>query len=368
MTSVSVNARFRLRPVTGVERFALEVCSRLVSDPDLEVGDVSPSQNPTGLRGHAWEQFVLPRRVPRDAVLFSPCNTGPLALRRQLVVMHDAAVWDYPDGFSASFGHLYRRLLPRLARRAALVATVSEFSRARLAPRLGLPEEDILVLGNAVGEAFSPGNEESGENPEDAPSLLCVGSMDPRKNIPRLVRAWLDLKTARRIPDNAVLKIIGGTNPKNFAALPRVEDASVEWLGRVDDEALIRRYREAAAFIYPSYYEGFGLPPLEAMACGCPVLLSRAASLPEVGGPAFAPEDPRSEGAALYFDPFNEADIGDAIARFFALDPATRDHLRRNALARAGQFSWNAVAEKVSEALQQLDGSPFCGLAVQKNS
>lgn len=354
MTPVSVNARFRLRPLTGVERFAGEVSSRLASDPTLSVGEFFPSQNPTGLRGHAWEQFVLPRRVPRDAVLFSPCNTGPLALRRQLVVIHDAAVWDYPDGFSASFGHLYRRLLPRLARRVALVATVSEYSRTRLAPRLGLPEENILVLGNAVSDTFSPGDA-AATTDDDAPSLLCVASMDPRKNLHRLVRAWLQLKTAGRLPDGATLKLVGGTNPSSFAAFERVDDESIEWLGRVDDEALINRYREAAAFIYPSYYEGFGLPPLEAMACGCPVLLSRAASLPEVGGPAFAPDNPRSEGAALYFDPFSEGEIGDAIARFFALDSATRDRLRRNALARAGRFSWDAVAQKVSGALQQLE-------------
>lgn len=353
MTRVFINARFRRRPVTGVERFAMEVGSRLATNPTLEVGEISPSQNRAGLTGHLWEQLVLPRRIARDGVLFSPCNTGPLALRRQLVVIHDAAVWDYPEGFSASFGHLYRQLLPRLAGRAALVATVSEDSRNRLAPRLGLPEEKILVLGNAVGEAFSPAqSEHSGDKP---PSLLCVGSMDPRKNLPRLVRTWLDLKTARRLPDKAILKIAGGANPKSFAAVPRIEDESIEWLGRVDDDTLIRHYREATAFIYPSYYEGFGLPPLEAMACGCPVLLAKVTSLPEVGGPEFIPDEPASNGAVLYFDPFSQADIGDTIVRFFDLASSARRLLRRNALARAGRFSWDAVAEKTGAALKTLE-------------
>jgi glycosyltransferase involved in cell wall biosynthesis len=346
MTRVLVNARFRARPVTGVERFAIEVSSRLASHASLEVGEVAPDEPLAGLKGHAWEQFALPRRVSRETILFSPCNTGPLAVRRQLVVIHDAAVWDHPEGFSGSFGHLYRQLLPRLAKRATLVATVSEFSRKQLAPRLGLPEEKIIVLGNAVSEAFSPG--EPADASDTPPSLLCVGSMDPRKNLNRLVQSWLDLKAAGRLPDRATLKLVGGTNPKSFAAFERVEDDSILWLGRVDDETLIRHYREAGAFIYPSYYEGFGLPPLEAMACGCPLLISRAASLPEVGGPEFDPADPESSGAAIYFDPFSEADIAEAIVRFFALSAETRDRLKKNALARARAFSWENVAGRVA--------------------
>jgi len=352
MTRVLINARFRHRPITGVERFAIEVSSRLASNPALEVGEVMPGKPLAGLKGHAWEQFVLPRRIPRHTVLFSPCNTGPLAVRRQLVVIHDAAVWDHPEGFSASFGHLYRQLLPRLAKRAALVATVSEYSRKQLAPRLGLPEEKILVLGNAVSEAFSPGSETA--SIDAPPSLLCVGSMDPRKNLKRLVQAWLDLKAARRLPDKATLRLVGGTNPKSFAAFERVEDDSIEWLGRVDDDTLIRHYREADAFLYPSYYEGFGLPPLEAMACGCPILISNAASLPEVGGPEFDPGDPQSTGAAIYFDPFSEADIGDAIVRFFALSAEARSRLRRNVLARAVLFSWERVAGSVGGEMAGL--------------
>jgi len=350
MTRVLINARFRTRPVTGVERFAMEVSSRLASHESLEVEEILPDGNLSGLKGHAWEQFALPRRMTRDAILFSPCNTGPLAVRRQLVVIHDAAVWDHPEGFSRSFRTVYQQLLPRLAKKAALVATVSEFSRRQLAPRLGLPEENILVLGNAVSDAFSPGHAHASD--EAIPSLLCVGSMDPRKNLNRLVQAWLDLKAARRLPDGATLKLVGGTNPKSFAAFERVEDDSIEWLGRVDDDTLIRHYREAGAFIYPSYYEGFGLPPLEAMACGCPVLLSHAASLPEVGGPAYDPADPDSGGAAIYFDPFSENTIGEAILRFFALNAEARQRLRKNAQTRAERFSWEAVAGKVAERIR----------------
>ncbi len=351
MTRLFINARFRQRPVTGVERFAMEVSARLAKTGGFQVTDISPSRSVSGLKGHLWEQLALPQKIDRDSILFSPCNTGPLVAKRQLAVIHDAAVWDFPEGFSPAFRKLYQELLPRLAKRA-VVATVSEFSRTQLAPRLGLPEEKILVLGNAVSSDFSPG-----ENAESAPrplSLLCVGSMDPRKNINRLVNAWLALKAGGRLPDGACLKLVGGTNPKNFAAFERVEDSSIEWLGRVNDGTLIRLYREAGAFIYPSYYEGFGLPPLEAMACGCPVLLSREASLPEVGGPAFEPCQPDTNGVVIYFDPFSETAIGEAILKFLGMDSAQKIRMRENARARSREFSWDAVALRVAGGLRNI--------------
>ncbi len=353
MIPVFINARFRSRPVTGVERFAMEVSSRIEQSGDLAVREVTPATPLSGMKGHAWEQFVLPRQVAPDGILFSPCNTGPISVKRQLVVIHDAAVWDCPEGFSRSFGSLYRQLLPRLAKRSHTVATVSQFSRKQLAPRLGLPEEKILVLGNAVSSAFTP--DASSSDLDGSPSLLCVGSMDPRKNLNRLINAWIALKNTGRLPENASLKLIGGTNPKNFAAFALTEDSSIQWLGRVDDEALINHYRKASAFIYPSYYEGFGLPPLEAMACGCPVLISREASLPEVGGPAFNPADPTSTGAALYFDPFSEESIGEAILDFFALNIAARSRLRTNAIARSGEFSWDTIAGHTVKALRRME-------------
>lgn len=344
MTSLLLNARFRLRPHTGVERFASELAAQLHEDAELKMRETDPGRELAGARGHLWEQLVLPQRRKRGELLLSLGNTGPLAVKRQLVVIHDAAVWDHPEGFSSSFRRVYQELLPRLARRSALVATVSEFSRRRLAPHLGLPEEKILVLGNAAGPAFSP---EVSRNPKDrlagGPVLLCVASVDPRKNLERLLRVWLDLHQRGRLPEGARLQLIGGANPRTFASVEKIEGQGIEWLGRVDDTELIRRYRRADGFIFPSLYEGFGLPPLEAMACGCPVLLSRAASLPEVGGEA-----------ARYFDPESETDMAQAIEAFLALDAEHRAEARRAALERAAQFSWAAVAGRVSAAVRAL--------------
>jgi glycosyltransferase involved in cell wall biosynthesis len=371
MTRVRLNARFRLRPLTGVERFAAEVSARLARDSRLSLAETAPAKPLAGLKGHAWEQFALPRHLGRDEVLFSPCNTGPVTVSRQLVVVHDAAVWDCPEGFSRPFRAVYRQLLPRLARRAAVLATVSQFSRRRLAERLGIDEGRILVLGNAASPDFSPGppnpvrpaTEEGlvrpdpiGPEAKEGLVLLCVGSMEPRKNLGRLLRAWLALQAAGRLPEGARLELVGGANPRNFAGVDRVEGAGIDWLGRVGDAELVARYRRADAFVYPSLYEGFGLPPLEAMACGCPALLSRAASLPEVGGEAYDPAAADSSGAVLYFDPESEEEIAASISRFLGLAPADRERMRRNALARAARFSWDEVADRAAGALAGIAG------------
>lgn len=354
MMPVSLNARFRHRPVTGVERFAEEVSSRLSEDLGIDLREISPSRRLDGLKGHAWEQFILPRRIKFDEVLFSPCNTGPISVRRQLVVIHDAAVWDCPEAFSSGFRTVYQQLLPRLAKSAATVATVSEFSRTRLAFHLGISEEKIRLLGNAVGPEFSPGSSESGSGEDSrvhrrdsTPIFLCVGSMDPRKNLARLLRAWVSLQSSQKLPEGARLQLIGGANPNNFAGVEKIDGKGIEWLGRVDDAELIHRYRCADAFIYPSLYEGFGLPPLEAMACGCPVLLSNTASLPEVGGSL-------EEGATLYFDPNSEQGIASALESFICLSEESRLEMRTRALTRASRFAWEQVASRTAEMLREI--------------
>jgi len=146
MIELACNTRFRHRPLTGVERFASETIARLAERPDLGLREIDPGRPLAALRGHAWEQIALPRKVAPGEVLFSPCNTGPVLVERQLVVIHDAAVWDRPEGFSRPFRMVYRQLLPALAERSAAVATVSEFSRQRLAECLGLPAERIAVI------------------------------------------------------------------------------------------------------------------------------------------------------------------------------------------------------------------------------
>ncbi|MEM1442717.1 MAG: hypothetical protein AAGF67_10270, partial [Verrucomicrobiota bacterium] len=238
---VTLNARFRTRPVTGVERFASEVSDRLAQSESISFEEIQPDKPLSGLKGHAWEQFALSRKIGKDSVLFSPCNTGPISVHRQLVVIHDAAVWDCPEGFSRSFRTLYQKLLPALGRKAAAIATVSEFSRDRLAEKLRLPEEKITVLGNAAGPEFSPG--ESSSDPVGPPTLLCVGSIDPRKNTTRLIEAWAAAGRRGVLPEGARLNIIGSARPSTFGHVELTQAPGIHWLGRVSDEELIEHYR-----------------------------------------------------------------------------------------------------------------------------
>ncbi len=348
MISLAINARYKNRQITGVERFACEVEKELRTRCDLQVKEINPGRELSGMKGHAWEQFILPTKVDASEILFSPCNTGPVVVKNQLVVIHDAAVWDYAKGFSRSFGTVYRTLLPQLAKACRQVATVSEFSRLRLAGYLGMPEEKILVLGNAASPDFRPSNNQEKSGP---PRFFCVSSLDPRKNFKLLIQAWELLQARGALPEGTTLRIAGGANPRNFSAVEVGASPSVKWLGRISDEELIKEYQSATAFIFPSLYEGFGLPPLEAMACGTPVLLSDRASLPEVGGLAYDPSHPQSNGAVLYFTPTEIDSIASAIQQLLALSPQQIQQLSQNAAQRSQAFSWSVVTDKLIAAL-----------------
>lgn len=342
-----INARYKNRPITGVERFASEVSSRLPQQcgADFQVTEVDPGRELSGLRGHAWEQFELPflkKNKPKSSVLFSPCNTGPVAVARQFVVIHDAAVWDYPEGFSPVFAKFYQCLLPILAKRVALVGTVSEFSKERLSYFLGIPNSKIVVLGNAAGEQFVP-PPKTHKNPVGQ-RFFSVASLEPRKNFASLIKAWNQLDADNRLAEDAELRIAGGTNPRNFSNVSSTCGPSnkIKWLGRISDTQLIIEYQQADAFVYPSLYEGFGLPPLESMACGTPVLMSNVASLPEVGG-----------AAAFYFEP-DEASIMASIERFIGLNSEERERLAVNALDRSQAFSWSTITKQVIGYLNEI--------------
>lgn len=351
MIDLTFNSRYKKRPVTGVERFASEVEKALRKCDGVQINEIIPAQPLDGLKGHLWEQFSLPGKLDEGKILISPCNTGPIAVANQVVVIHDAAVWDQPDGFDFKFRAMYRSLLPRLARKARVVATVSEFSRSRLSWHLGIPEDEIPIVSNAVSSEFRP---PTSLPPDDSDRLrfLSVSSMDPRKNFDRLIRAWENLLTSGDLPGNAELRIAGGSNPQNFTTTKLENSESVKWLGRISDEQLIEEYQRASAFVFPSLYEGFGLPPLEAMACGCPVLMSDAASLPEVGGPGFDARDDNSSGAALYFDPRSTSAIEGAILDFTKLGSSDVGRLSENALHRSSLFSWEQSAEQLLGAIR----------------
>lgn len=288
-TKLSVNGRFLQNKITGVQRYAREICN--LSNWQV----AAPPSHCSRAFGNLWEQFVLPCKV--KGLLWSPANIGPLFFRNHLVTIHDAAVLRHPEWFSASFHSWYSFAWPQLAERALAILTVSEFSRSELVETLKIKPEHIGVVPNGGDHMMNiTSSRPSFAETLCVPFVLSVGSLQPRKNLSRLVSAWKRLNRSDR-----KLVLVGECDPV-FADTDLQADASIVFTGRISDSELSWCYKEAQGFIAPSLYEGFGIPSLEALFCGCPVLVSNIPINKEVIG-----------SAGRYFDPLVESDIAEAI-------------------------------------------------------
>jgi glycosyltransferase involved in cell wall biosynthesis len=356
MPQVYLNGKFLAQRTTGVQRVAAQLVTALdgqvagawvlLCPPGVNLPAlrriVARPVGPAGLPLHLWEQLVLPRAAA-DGLLVNLSGSAPAFARRQICLLHDAAVFDHPEAYTKSFVAWYRWLFRRLARHAAALLTVSTFSRDRLTAHLHLAADRFAVVPNGADHL-------DGVTPDDAvidrfglrgvPYLLAVGSANPTKNLDALVAAFALLGgTEQR------LVIVGGSDARVFAGGPGPDGPGVIRTGPLGDAALKALYGHALALVFPSRYEGFGLPPLEAMACGCPVVAARAAALPEVCG-----------DAALYVDPGSVEAIAAAMRRVLD-DGALREAGRR----RATGFRWAAAAAAVARlvsALQPAEGRP----------
>ena len=335
---VQVNGRYLKQQVTGQQRYAREIVGRL--HDRFEV--IEPHGKGKGVRGHLWEQMVLPRRLGRG-LLWSPSTTGPLSVRNQVVTIHDCAFFDQPQCFSRSFALWYQHLIPRLARKVARIITVSEFSRRRIVELCRVKPEQVEIIYSGVDSRFHPRSREEIAVVRSQLGLphryaLCVGSLEPRKNLSRLLRAW---ELAQPKLDGLSLVLVGakGTVFADAglpAALP-----SVHLAGYLTDDLLPAVYAGAEFFVYPSIYEGFGLPVIEAMASGVPVITSNVTALPEV-----------ADNAALQVDPYDVEQIA-AVIEMLATNESVRDELRAAGLARARQFGWDRAAAETWRVLEQ---------------
>ncbi|HET7567801.1 MAG TPA: glycosyltransferase family 1 protein [Gaiellaceae bacterium] len=305
----------------GTARYLRNLLARL--EPEHEVRRIAfggAGRASVLARELVWYPHLL-GHVRGVDVLHCPTYYAPTAPRVPLVVtVHDLAVWRRPEAFGAWTRRFVPLAVPRMLRRASRVIAVSEFTRRELVELVGLPEERIAVVPNAVEPEFGPeGDAAAGEY------VLAVGTLEPRKNLPRLAEA------ARAAGHE--LRVVG---ERGWGDVPL---AGVTWLGRVDDAELARLYRGALCLAYPSLYEGFGIPVLEAMACGTPVVTSRGGGTEEV-----------ADGAAVLVDPLDAesiaAGIGEAISR--------RAELREAGLARAAQFSWDDAARRTVELYREV--------------
>jgi glycosyltransferase involved in cell wall biosynthesis len=354
MTRVVINGRFLAQIQTGVQRYAGETLlalDQLLSQrPDVAQqlrcelavpagARVPPLQNirvytlPL-LSGHLWEQTSL-AWFARDAFLVNFSYSGPFLKRRQMITMHDAVIAVLPDTFSRGYRAFHHLLLWFLKSRAQAVMTVSEFSRRELGYHFGMERE--VVVGHCGWEHARAGTDSLATlesfNLQPGKYVLAVGSLKPNKNFVLLGRAL------RLLDDFALPVAIAGARDASVFQAAQPPPGDVRLLGYVSDQALADLYRHAACFVLPSLYEGFGLPALEAMANGCPVLAARAGSIPEICG-----------DAALYFDPYNPASLARAL-REIAARPELREELQAKAQDRLGCYTWRSNAEIVATQL-----------------
>ena len=287
------------------------------------------------------EQLELAQKTPRDTDLFwSPHYNIPIFHRGKLLVtVHDVFHLAQPEMSLPK--KLYAKGMFRAVRQKAdAIVTVSEFSKGELVRFTGRGKQAVTPIHIGVDEAWF--DVPDGPRPYEKPYILFVGSVKPHKNVGGLIRA-LEL-AQHRIPHDLV--IVGRregllTADEEVAAKAAALGERVHFTGLVEDAHLKRFVKHADALVLPSFYEGFGLPPLEAMACGCPALVSNAASLPEACG-----------DAALYCDPRTAQDIADKLVLLME-DEALRTSLRQKGLERAGRFTWEACAQKTLAVLER---------------
>ncbi|MEP6546696.1 MAG: glycosyltransferase family 1 protein [Gammaproteobacteria bacterium] len=355
---VAINGRFLTRQPTGIDRFAAELLGVWLKrqgntrDVRLLVPASSNATLPTDWTippepigrhtGHLWEQLDLPRHC-RDQMLLNMCNSAPLFKKQQLAVVHDASFLVNPSHFSLPYRTWYRFLTAELIRNASVIATVSKFSAAELMRFFGVRSRGIEVIyesGEHILRSASDAGILSRLNLVGQRYVLAVGSRTLNKNFSAIVKAAESLVGMR-------VKVVaaGGSNSRVFAGAPLQADNLV-LAGYVSNEELRALYENADCFVFPSFYEGFGLPPLEAMHCGCPVLVSRRGAIPEVCGEA-----------AAYCDPESPSDIAQQLVRILSSSDL-RSHMREAGYDRVKLFTWGRAADTLQELLHSESASP----------
>ncbi len=368
---VLVNARFLLPgQLEGLGRFSDEVLKRLVAaHPEVDFHFVfdrpydqrfiyaknvtphvltPPARHP--LLFVLWFEYLLPPLIKKlqPDVFFSP--DGYLSLRSQrcpqVPVFHDLAFLRFSEAVGRAAKWHYFRYFPRYAQRAALILTVSEYSKQDILAKYGTEEHKVKVVGNGASGAFEPLNDEEqakvrAQYSDGQPYFLYVGALQPRKNIANLLAAFDQFKTATGAPHQLLLtgRKAWKTSSIENAYERMTHQSAVRLTGYLEDADLRKVYGAAYALTYVSLFEGFGLPVLEAMHAETAVITSTTSSMPEVAG-----------DAALLVDPHNTAEIAGAMQQL-AEDDQLREGLIAKGRLQRERFSWEQTAERVWEAL-----------------
>jgi glycosyltransferase involved in cell wall biosynthesis len=355
--TVAVNGRFLTMTATGVQRYAREILSRLQTHLDGRVRVILPpdrvldadheeldqivvTERWHGLGGHRWEQLVLPRLFSRAEadVLWSPCNWGPLSVRRQVPVVHDIAPLTHPEYFGTAFRLLARTITGPLVRRSALVITPSSRVHGDLVARFDLDPATVLVVPPGVGAPFDKRDAADERERSGAPYCILVGASDTRKNADFLFALWPELHARTGLQLHVTQRSLVTTR-----RIHRLEQVSASWLvihTDPTDEQLAALYSGALCLLWPSRYEGYGLPLLEAMAAGTPFISTDVGASREL---AVAPEQ--------QILPLNPQLWMEQVE---AWHQNGSDDLRRASVQRAKGYTWDVAAAKTARVLDRL--------------
>ena len=349
---IFVNARFLTQHMTGVQRYAVEIClelKRMMGDDIEFVSSCNIIQKKYAEmlnvriigrhKGHIWEQIDLPSYLRKNGnpLLLNLCNTAPLFYKNKIVTVHDVAFMPYPQTFSKSFLYFYRFMIPGIMRTARRVITVSEFSKDEIAHYYKIDRKIIEVVYSAVSDVFKHSNLQVRV---DNPYFLAVSSVNHRKNFISVLEAF---QVFKKLNKDGSLYIIGDVCNSNFKKIDIDKyrnDSRIVFLGRVSDEELVNYYSNALAFIFPSLYEGFGLPPLEAQMCGCPVLVADIPPLHEV-----------IENSGIYCDPHDIHSIAEGMKKVIG----ERQGLQQKGFDNAMRFSFKNSACQIKKIIDQLN-------------
>jgi glycosyltransferase involved in cell wall biosynthesis len=353
LLDIYINSRFLTQKITGSQRFAIEISrqlkkllpeARFVSPKNIIHYDIAKELEVESfgrLTGVLWEQLELPiyLRKKGNPLLLNLVNAAPLFYSNIISTIHDVTWKNCPQTYSRLFRLWYDFLIPKIAKKSRIIFTVSDFAKKDISEKLNLYSNNIYVVYASVRDKFLFLNLKR-EN-----YILSVASLQPHKNLEGLIKAFIFLKNKNKFLDYKLI-LVGGYNKKVFAKTNLFELSKnredIVFTGYLSDEKLVEYYNKASLFVFPSFFEGFGIPPLEAMACGCPCVVSNTASLPEVCG-----------DAAYYVNPYDIEDIARGIEKVLS-DENLRNDLVKKGFENIKRFSWERSAKKIIEVIKNI--------------